>query len=199
MVPEFELLLERLSSFYRKLLTQTILLAMIIYIFTVFGCREFRENYKGMCQRRCKFPIAIHIPTCVSILAYLRLLLFSSFFFPSSLFSSHDAAHAKRFPDGELPRWNFTDIFHSFMIVFRSLCGEWFETFTDCFLVNGHIALIYYVALVIVGGFTVSIEPPPCEPLNRHIWNVQCTGRPTQKNQKNFFKKKQQKRKSTID
>lgn len=48
MVPEFELLLARLSSFYRKLLTQTILLAMIIYIFTVFGCREFSENYKGM-------------------------------------------------------------------------------------------------------------------------------------------------------
>lgn len=48
MVPEFELLLARLSSFYRKLFTQTVLLAMIIYIFTVFGCRQFGKNYKGM-------------------------------------------------------------------------------------------------------------------------------------------------------
>lgn len=45
------------------------------------------------------------------------------------------------------------------MTVFRSLCGEWFETFMDCFLVNGreYTSLIYYVALVIVGGFTVSV------------------------------------------
>ena len=25
----------------------------------------------------------------------------------------------------EMPRWNFTDFFHSFMVVFRVLCGEW--------------------------------------------------------------------------
>ena len=24
-----------------------------------------------------------------------------------------------------MPRWNFTDFMHSFMIVFRVLCGEW--------------------------------------------------------------------------
>lgn len=90
-----------------------------------------------------------------------RRFTFRFFLSPFSHFlHSRDCivAHANRFPDGELPRWNFTDIFHSFMTVFRALCGEWFETFTDCFLVNGHASLVYYVALVIVGGFAVSVE-----------------------------------------
>ena len=29
----------------------------------------------------------------------------------------------------EMPRWNFTDFFHSFMVVFRVLCGEWIGEF----------------------------------------------------------------------
>ena len=29
------------------------------------------------------------------------------------------------FPECQMPRWNFTDFFHSFMIVFKVLCGEW--------------------------------------------------------------------------
>lgn len=86
------------------------------------------------------------------------LMLFSLTCFSLFFVSFFTVAHANRFPDGEIPRWNFTDIFHSFMTVFRALCGEWFETFMDCFLVNGYTCLIYYVALVIVGGFTVSIE-----------------------------------------
>ena len=29
-------------------------------------------------------------------------------------------------------RWNFTDFFHSFMMIFRILCGEWIEPLWDC-------------------------------------------------------------------
>lgn len=100
---------------------------------------------------------------------YLFVVAFVPFF---------TVAHADKFPDSEIPRWNFTDIFHSFMIVFRALCGEWFETFMDCFLVNGYTCLIYYVALVIVGGFTVSIELH-MNYLCENIWNAWCTRRPT--------------------
>ena len=31
----------------------------------------------------------------------------------------------------EVPRWNFIDFLHSFMIVFRVLCGEWIESTWD--------------------------------------------------------------------
>jgi len=33
---------------------------------------------------------------------------------------------------GYWPRWNFEDFLHSFMIVFRVLCGEWIESMWDC-------------------------------------------------------------------
>lgn len=35
-----------------------------------------------------------------------------------------------------MPRWNFTDFMHSFMIVFRVLCGEWIESMWDCMWVS---------------------------------------------------------------
>jgi hypothetical protein len=38
---------------------------------------------------------------------------------------------------GELPRWSFVDFFHSFLIVFRVLCGEWIESMWDCLNVAG--------------------------------------------------------------
>ena len=38
-----------------------------------------------------------------------------------------------RFPEkGVVPLWNFCDFFHSFMIVFRVLCGEWIQSMWDC-------------------------------------------------------------------
>ena len=37
----------------------------------------------------------------------------------------------------DMPRWNFTDFFHSFMIVFRVLCGEWIESMWDCIKISG--------------------------------------------------------------
>jgi voltage-gated cation channel len=35
------------------------------------------------------------------------------------------------YPD-PVPRWNFNDFFHSFMMIFRILCGEWIEPLWDC-------------------------------------------------------------------
>jgi len=34
--------------------------------------------------------------------------------------------------DGRELRWHFGDFLHSFMIVFRVLCGEWIESMWDC-------------------------------------------------------------------
>jgi len=34
---------------------------------------------------------------------------------------------------GHVPLWNFCDFLHSFMIVFRVLCGEWIQSMWDCF------------------------------------------------------------------
>ncbi|XP_069701010.1 sodium channel protein 60E-like isoform X2 [Periplaneta americana] len=44
---------------------------------------------------------------------------------------SKDYTEEKFYPDA-IPRWNFNDFFHSFMMVFRILCGEWIEPLWDC-------------------------------------------------------------------
>ncbi|KAF3858581.1 hypothetical protein F7725_011782 [Dissostichus mawsoni] len=45
--------------------------------------------------------------------------------------------------DCQLPRWHMKDFFHSFLIVFRVLCGEWIETMWDCMeVLNLFLALL---------------------------------------------------------
>ncbi|XP_065093737.1 sodium channel protein 60E isoform X3 [Ochlerotatus camptorhynchus] len=38
----------------------------------------------------------------------------------------------EKFAPDPVPRWNFNDFFHSFMMIFRILCGEWIEPLWDC-------------------------------------------------------------------
>ncbi|MEQ2256541.1 Sodium channel protein type 3 subunit alpha, partial [Ilyodon furcidens] len=54
--------------------------------------------------------------------------------------------------DCQLPRWHMKDFFHSFLIVFRVLCGEWIETMWDCMEVAGQPLCILVFMLVMVIG-----------------------------------------------
>ena len=55
----------------------------------------------------------------------------------------------------DMPRWNFTDFMHSFMIVFRVLCGEWIESMWDCIYVSGPPCVPYFLATVLVGNLVI--------------------------------------------
>jgi hypothetical protein len=59
---------------------------------------------------------------------------------------------------GEVPRWNFVDFFHSFMIVFRVLCGEWIESMWDCMNVAGMACVPFFILTKIIGGLVVRIK-----------------------------------------
>lgn len=63
-----------------------------------------------------------------------------------------------KFPGGEMPRWNFTDFMHSFMIVFRVLCGEWIESMWDCMYVGDVSCIPFFLATVVIGNLVVSIK-----------------------------------------
>uniref|UniRef100_A0A672IZ77 Sodium channel protein n=1 Tax=Salarias fasciatus TaxID=181472 RepID=A0A672IZ77_SALFA len=52
--------------------------------------------------------------------------------------------------DCELPRWHMNDFFHSFLIVFRVLCGEWIETMWDCMEVAGQSMCLIVFMMVMV-------------------------------------------------
>ncbi|KAL7890707.1 hypothetical protein AOLI_G00001830 [Acnodon oligacanthus] len=58
--------------------------------------------------------------------------------------------------DCELPRWHMVDFFHSFLIVFRVLCGEWIETMWDCMEVAGQtMCLIVFMLVMVIGNLVV--------------------------------------------
>uniref|UniRef100_A0A3Q1BYF2 Sodium channel protein n=1 Tax=Amphiprion ocellaris TaxID=80972 RepID=A0A3Q1BYF2_AMPOC len=58
--------------------------------------------------------------------------------------------------DCELPRWHMNDFFHSFLIVFRILCGEWIETMWDCMEVAGEgMCLIVFMMVMVIGNLVV--------------------------------------------
>nr|QRG33296.1 paralytic [Schistocerca americana] len=71
------------------------------------------------------------------------------------LFGKNYTDYVERFPDQDLPRWNFTDFMHSFMIVFRVLCGEWIESMWDCMLVGDWSCIPFFLATVVIGNLVV--------------------------------------------
>ncbi|RWS27821.1 sodium channel protein para-like protein [Leptotrombidium deliense] len=85
----------------------------------------------------------------------LAIIIFIFAVMGMQLFSSSYDENKHLFPDGELPRWNFKDFLHSFMIVFRVLCGEWIESMWDCILVCGYHCIPFFMATVIIGNLVV--------------------------------------------
>ncbi|GLV43437.1 Na channel protein 60E [Carabus blaptoides fortunei] len=71
---------------------------------------------------------------------------------------SEDYTEAKFAPD-PIPRWNFTDFFHSFMMIFRILCGEWIEPLWDCMRAENEegpgICLAIFLPALVMGNFMV--------------------------------------------
>ncbi|XP_062413678.1 sodium channel protein type 4 subunit alpha-like [Pungitius pungitius] len=56
----------------------------------------------------------------------------------------------------QLPRWHMKDFFHSFLIVFRVLCGEWIETMWDCMEVAGQpLCILVFMLVMVIGNLVV--------------------------------------------
>eukprot|EP01135_Chromosphaera_perkinsii_P008377 Nk52_evm2s1315 gene=Nk52_evmTU2s1315 len=62
---------------------------------------------------------------------------------------------AEDFPEGELPRWSFIDFYHSFLLIFRILCGEWIEALWETMLVTHWTAVFFYVAVIVIAQFLI--------------------------------------------
>uniref|UniRef100_A0A8C4YMZ0 Sodium channel protein n=1 Tax=Gopherus evgoodei TaxID=1825980 RepID=A0A8C4YMZ0_9SAUR len=54
------------------------------------------------------------------------------------------------------PRWHFMDFFHSFLIIFRILCGEWIETMWSCMVVaDKPLCLLVFLLIMVIGNLVV--------------------------------------------
>ncbi|KAK3595510.1 hypothetical protein CHS0354_021609 [Potamilus streckersoni] len=70
------------------------------------------------------------------------------------LFGDDYAKYERDFGE-ELPRWNFTDFMHSFMIVFRVLCGEWIESMWGCMRVSNWPCVPFFLLTMVIGNLVV--------------------------------------------
>lgn len=86
----------------------------------------------------------------------LAIIVFIFAVMGMQLFGQNYEIRKDRFPDGELPRWNFCDFLHAFMIVFRVLCGEWIESMWNCMVVSGPICIPFFLLTMVIGNLVVS-------------------------------------------
>ncbi|NXD63988.1 SCN4A protein, partial [Eolophus roseicapillus] len=63
--------------------------------------------------------------------------------------------HCKISTSGHL-RWHMKDFYHSFLIIFRILCGEWIETMWECMEVAGKgLCLPIFLIVLVIGNLVV--------------------------------------------
>lgn len=55
-----------------------------------------------------------------------------------------------------MPRWNFVDFQHAFMVVFRIQCGEWIENMFTCMNVaSPGICIPLFILVLVIGNLVV--------------------------------------------
>nr|KAF6451090.1 sodium voltage-gated channel alpha subunit 7 [Molossus molossus] len=91
----------------------------------------------------------------------LILLLFTFMFFSAvvgmKLYgSSYEDYVYNLDTDCQHLRWHMIDFFHSYLNVFRILCGEWIETLWDCFKIADQFSCVpFYMMVILIGNFLI--------------------------------------------
>lgn len=58
-----------------------------------------------------------------------------------------------------LRRWHMGDFYHSFLVVFRILCGEWIENMWECMqAANPTLCVIVFLSIMVIGKLVVSVS-----------------------------------------
>nr|XP_041570205.1 sodium channel protein type 5 subunit alpha [Taeniopygia guttata] len=72
------------------------------------------------------------------------------------LFGRSYVLHCTKISKDCKPRWHMKDFFHSFLIIFRILCGEWIETMWDCMVVaEPSLCLFVFLLVMVIGNLVV--------------------------------------------
>ncbi|XP_039378078.1 sodium channel protein type 5 subunit alpha-like isoform X2 [Mauremys reevesii] len=86
----------------------------------------------------------------------LAIIVFIFAVVGTQLFGKSYKEHCSKISDDCKPRWHMMDFFHSFLIIFRILCGEWLETMWDCMVVAGQpLCLIIFLLAMVIGNLVV--------------------------------------------
>ncbi|KAM6338644.1 sodium channel protein type 5 subunit alpha-like [Podargus strigoides] len=100
------------------------------------------------------------IVNSVSALGNLTLVLIITVFIfavvGKQVLGSYYESNFLKISTDENLRWHMKDFFHSFLIVFRILCGEWIETMWECMEVAGKgLCLPIFLLVLVIGNLVV--------------------------------------------
>ncbi|XP_068681874.1 sodium channel protein 1 brain-like isoform X2 [Montipora foliosa] len=63
--------------------------------------------------------------------------------------------NSSAFKDNKIPRWNFSDFGHSFMVIFRILCGKWIEPLWWTMRATNPAAICFILPAFVIGNFVI--------------------------------------------
>lgn len=117
----------------------TFVLVIVIYIFAVIGMQLFSKSYTP--EKFAPDPIP-------------RYIEFYNFYVVDNLIRITFEYYYVCYH-----RWNFNDFFHSFMMIFRILCGEWIEPLWDCMRAEeetgAESCFFIFLPALVMGNFMV--------------------------------------------
>ncbi|NXW73788.1 SCN5A protein, partial [Hirundo rustica] len=86
----------------------------------------------------------------------LAIIIFIFAIVGVQLFGRSYGSHSDKIKKGCELRWHMKDFFHSFLIIFRILCGEWIETMWDCMVVaEPSLCLVVFLLVMVIGNLVV--------------------------------------------
>ncbi|KAF4788305.1 hypothetical protein TURU_161913 [Turdus rufiventris] len=86
----------------------------------------------------------------------LGIIIFIFAIVGMQLFGKNYALNCTKIAKDCKPRWHMKDFFHSFLVIFRILCGEWIETMWDCMVVaQPSLCLVVFLLVMVIGNLVV--------------------------------------------
>lgn len=97
--------------------------------------------------------LTVVLAIVVFIFSVVGMQLFGSKF---NCIKSNSKSHDPAVPC--LRRWHMGDFYHSFLVVFRILCGEWIENMWECMQeANQALCIIVFLLIMVIGKLVVSV------------------------------------------
>ncbi|NXU57595.1 SCN5A protein, partial [Turnix velox] len=91
-----------------------------------------------------------------NLILVLAIIVFIFAIVGVQLFGRHYGENSYKIHKEGKPRWHMMDFFHSFLIIFRILCGEWIETMWDCMVVSEQpLCLLVFLLVLVLGNLVV--------------------------------------------
>ncbi|KAM5279896.1 sodium channel protein type 7 subunit alpha [Ctenodactylus gundi] len=118
----------------------------------IFKLGKYWPTFENLMQTLCNSVMALKDV----VLLLFTFVFFSAVFGLKLLGQSYKDHVCLIDQDCQLSHWHISDFSHSFLNVFRILCGEWIETLWGCMRVAGQSScILFYMMVILIGNLLI--------------------------------------------